>query len=69
VAGKTAVKRNRFVQLASATKSVNRALEAKARAVAGLKGYAEVAVMPRTAWVVLAGSCWRCSGLGAVFSA
>jgi len=39
VAGKTAVKRNRFVQLAGATKSVNRALEAKARAVAGLKGY------------------------------
>jgi hypothetical protein len=39
VAGKTAVKRNRFVQLSGATKSVNRALEAKARAVAGLKGY------------------------------
>jgi hypothetical protein len=39
VAGKTAVKRNRFVQLAGATKSVNRTLEAKARAVAGLKGY------------------------------
>ena len=39
VAGKTAVKRNRFVQLTGATKSVNRQLEAKARAVAGLKGY------------------------------
>jgi hypothetical protein len=39
VAGKTAVKRNRFVQLTGATKTVNRALEAKARAVAGLKGY------------------------------
>jgi hypothetical protein len=39
VAGKTAVKRNRFVQLTGATKSVNRALEAKARTVAGLKGY------------------------------
>jgi hypothetical protein len=39
VAGKTAVKRNRFIQLTGATKSVNRALEAKARAVAGLKGY------------------------------
>ena len=39
MAGKTAVKRNRFVQLAGATKSVNRALETKARAVAGLKGY------------------------------
>jgi Transposase DDE domain len=40
VAGKTAVKRNRFIQLTGATKSVNRALEAKARALAGLKGYA-----------------------------
>jgi hypothetical protein len=39
VAGRTAVKRNRFVKLTGATKSVNRALEAKARAVAGLKGY------------------------------
>ena len=39
VAGKTAVKRNRFVQLTGATKSVNRQLEAKSRAVAGLKGY------------------------------
>jgi hypothetical protein len=39
VAGKTAVKRNRFVQLSGATKSVNRQLEAKARALAGLKGY------------------------------
>jgi hypothetical protein len=39
VAGKTTVKRNRFVQLAGGTHRVNRALEAKARAVAGLKGY------------------------------
>ena len=39
VAGKTAVKRNRFIQLTGATKSVNRTLEAKARALAGLKGY------------------------------
>ena len=39
VAGKTAVKRNRFVQLPGGTKSINRSLEAKARAVAGLKGY------------------------------
>jgi hypothetical protein len=39
VAGKTAVKRNRFVQLTGATKTVNRELEAKARALAGLKGY------------------------------
>jgi hypothetical protein len=39
VAGQTAVKRNRFVQLAGGTRKVNRALEAKARALAGLKGY------------------------------
>jgi hypothetical protein len=39
VAGKTAVKRNRFIQLTGATKTVNRTLEAKARALAGLKGY------------------------------
>lgn len=39
VAGKTSVKRNRFIALEGATKSVNRALEAKARALAGWKGY------------------------------
>ena len=39
VAGKTEVKRNRFVQLSGGARSVNRALEAKARALAGLKGY------------------------------
>jgi transposase len=39
VAGKVPVKRNRFIKLAGATKSVNRQLEAKARALAGLKGY------------------------------
>jgi transposase len=39
IAGKTAVKRNRFVRLAGGTRTVNRALEAKARALAGLKGY------------------------------
>jgi hypothetical protein len=39
VAGKTPVKRNRFVQLSGGTKSVNRELEAKARALAGIKGY------------------------------
>jgi len=40
VAGKVPVKRNRFITLTGATKSVNRTLEAKARALAGLKGYA-----------------------------
>jgi hypothetical protein len=33
------VKRNRFIALDGATKSVNRELEAKARDLAGLKGY------------------------------
>ena len=39
VAGKVAVKRNRYVQLSGGTKSVNRELEAKTRALAGWKGY------------------------------
>jgi transposase len=39
VAGQAAVKRNRFVQLTGARKTINRDLEAKARALAGLKGY------------------------------
>jgi Transposase DDE domain len=39
VAGKVAVKRNRFIKLTGAAKTVNRELEAKARALAGLKGY------------------------------
>jgi transposase len=39
VAGKTPVKRNRFVKLAGGSKSVNRELEAKARGIAGLKAY------------------------------
>jgi hypothetical protein len=46
VAGKTAVKRNRFIKLTGATKSVNRALEAKARSVAGLKGLTNLATCP-----------------------
>ena len=39
VAGKTPVKRNRFIQLSGGTRTVNRELEDKARALAGLKGY------------------------------
>jgi hypothetical protein len=39
VAGQAPVKRNRFISLSGGTKKVNRALEAKARALAGLKGY------------------------------
>jgi hypothetical protein len=39
VAGNAPVKRNRFIQLSGGTRSVNRGLEQKARALAGLKGY------------------------------
>jgi hypothetical protein len=39
VAGKAPVKRNRFIQLSGATKSVNPELEEKARTLAGIKGY------------------------------
>ncbi len=39
VAGKASVKRNRFVQLSGGSRSVNRALEEKAKALAGWKAY------------------------------
>src|SRR5690348_8791187 len=39
VAGLAPVKRNRFIALDGAVKSVNRDLEAKARTLAGIKGY------------------------------
>ena len=39
VDGKAPVKRNRYIQLTGATKSVNRQLETKTRALAGWKGY------------------------------
>jgi hypothetical protein len=39
VDGHAPVKRNRYIQLCGATKSVNRTLEAKTRAQAGWKGY------------------------------
>jgi hypothetical protein len=39
VNGHAPVKRTRYIQLSGATKSVNRTLEAKARALAGWKGY------------------------------
>ena len=39
VAGLAPVKRNRFIQLEGAVKSVNRELEEKARTLAGIKGY------------------------------
>jgi Transposase DDE domain len=39
VTGKAPVKRNRFIQLSGGARAVNRELEAKARALAGIKGY------------------------------
>jgi Transposase DDE domain len=39
VAGQVPVKRNRFIRLTGGTRTVNRDLEAKARALAGLKAY------------------------------
>ncbi len=39
VAGQAPIKRNRFIALGDGTASVNRELEAKARALAGVKGY------------------------------
>jgi hypothetical protein len=39
VAGKVPVKRNRFIRLDGGTKTINRDLEAKARELAGIKGY------------------------------
>lgn len=39
VAGRAPVKRNRYIKLSGTTKTVDRALEAKTRALAGIKGY------------------------------
>jgi hypothetical protein len=52
VAGQAAVKRNRFIQLTGATKSTNRDLEAKARALAGLKGYVTNLQTPTAEYVM-----------------
>ncbi len=57
VDGKAPVKRNRYIQLSGATKSVNRQLEAKNRALAGWKGYADVGVMPTAVCVAWWGPC------------
>jgi hypothetical protein len=54
IAGQTPVKRNRFVQLTGGTKSVNRHLEAKARALAGLKGYVTNLQAPTPEFVMAA---------------
>jgi Transposase DDE domain len=52
VAGQTPVKRNRFVQLTGGSKSVNRGLEAKARDLAGLKGYVTNLQAPTAEYVM-----------------
>jgi len=39
IAGKAPIKRNRFIQLSGGAHTLNQELEAKARALAGLKGY------------------------------
>jgi hypothetical protein len=39
IAGQVPVKRNRFIRLSGGTRTVNRELQQKARALAGLKGY------------------------------
>jgi len=52
VAGKTAIKRNRFVKLAGGDRSVNRDLEAKARALAGLRGYVTNLTDPSPEFVI-----------------
>ena len=46
VDGKAPVKRNRFIKLTGADQERQPELEAKARALAGWKGYADVGVMP-----------------------
>jgi len=52
VAGKAPVKRNRFITLTGADKSVNRKLEAKARALAGIKGYVTNIAQPTPEFVI-----------------
>lgn len=52
VAGKVPVKRNRFIRLVGADKSVNRDLEAKARALAGWKGYITNLPQPSAEFVI-----------------
>jgi hypothetical protein len=51
-AGPAAIKRNRFVQLSGGTRRVNRDLEAKARALAGLKGYVTNLQAPTAEFVI-----------------
>ncbi len=52
VEGHAPVKRNRYIQLTGATKTVNRTLEAKTRALAGWKGYTTNLVGHPAAFVI-----------------
>jgi hypothetical protein len=52
VDGHAPVKRNRYIQLAGATKSINRTLEAKTRALAGWKGYTTNLTTQSSAFVI-----------------
>jgi hypothetical protein len=60
VAGDVPVKRNRFIRLSGGQRSVNRELEAKARALAGLKAYLTNLPDPSPEFVIGAyGQLWR----------
>jgi len=52
VAGKAPVKRNRFITITGGDKHVNRTLEAKARALAGIKGYTTNITNPTPEFVI-----------------
>jgi hypothetical protein len=52
IKGQTAVKRNRYVQLTGGTKTINRDLEVKTRALAGLKGYITNLAAPTPEYVL-----------------
>ncbi len=63
-AGKRSLKKERFVRIDTSGKGVDWDLVDRARQLAGLKGYADVTVMPRTG-----GSCVVRLGCGATSSA
>jgi hypothetical protein len=52
VAGKAPVKRNRFIRLHGGTRTVNRELEVKAKALAGIKGYITNIENPTSEFVI-----------------
>ncbi|MDO5678605.1 MAG: IS1634 family transposase [Propionibacteriaceae bacterium] len=52
IAGRAAVKRNRFIQLTGATKTLNTELKAKARTLAGWKGYITNLAHPTPEFVI-----------------